>query len=177
MAYLGYKNKAFRKYKEEQEKVRMWKKAEAKKRKDIRNWIKANESKKKRLKDWGNLAMVSILHIAIIALIIVFYAVLTLGTVKAEGSKVGVGNFVMAVSYTDSYNDLVYVSNFINCDHALKYYDDNCATQGAKIMMCQLEEYLYMPIGHNSDSSFDFEPTDKQSCGFVGVQKLKFTED
>ena len=32
MAYLGYKNTAFRKYKEQQEKVRMWKKAEAKKR-------------------------------------------------------------------------------------------------------------------------------------------------
>ena len=43
------------------------------------------------------------------------------------------------------------------------------------IMMCQLED-IYMPIGHNSDSSFDFEPTDKQSCGFVGVQKPKFTE-
>ena len=41
----------------------------------------------------------------------------------------------------------------------------------------ELEKYLYMPIGHNSDSSFDFEPTDRQSCGFVGVQKPKFTED
>ena len=29
-----------------------------------------------------------------------------------------------------------------------------------------------MPIGHNSDSSFDFEPTDKQSCGFVGLENL-----
>ena len=94
-------------------------------------------------------------------------------TVKAD--KVGVGNFVMAVSYTDSYDDLIYVSNFVNCDHALNYYNENC--KEAKIMMCQLEEYLYMPIGHNSDSSFDFEPTDKQSCGFVGVQKPKFVED
>ena len=90
------------------------------------------------------------------------------------GDKVGVGNFVMAVSYTDSYDDLVYVSNFVNCDHALNYYNQNCTS--AKIMMCQLEDYLYMPIGHNSDSSFDFAPTDKQSCGFVGVQKPKFTE-
>ena len=37
-------------------------------------------------------------------------------------------------------------------------------------MMCQLEQYLYA-YGHDSDSSFDFEPTDRQSCGFVGVQK------
>ena len=95
-------------------------------------------------------------------------------TVKAD--KVGVGNFVMAVSYTDSYDDLVYVSNFVDCDHAMNYYNQNCATQGAMIMLCQLEDKLYMPIGHNSDSSFDFEPTDKQSCGFVGVQKPKFTE-
>ena len=94
-------------------------------------------------------------------------------TVKAD--KVGVGNFVMAVSYTDSYDDLVYVANFVDCDMALDYYNMNCTN--AKIMMCQLEEYMYMPIGHNSDSSFDFEPTDKQSCGFVGVQKPKFVED
>ena len=87
------------------------------------------------------------------------------------GSKVGVGNFVMAVSYTDSYDDLQYVANFVNCDMALDYYNLNCGK--AKIMMCQLEEYLYMPIGHNSDVSFDFEPTDTQSCGFVGVQKPK----
>mgnify|MGYP000701498751 FL=1 len=97
---------------------------------------------------------------------------------KAEaGNKVGVGDFVMAVSYTESYNDLQYVANFVNCDHAMKYYNENCATQGAMIMMCQLEKYLYMPIGHDSDSSFDFEPTDRQSCGFVGVQKPKFTKD
>ena len=93
------------------------------------------------------------------------------------GSKVGVGNFVMAVSYTESYNDLQYVANFVNCDMALDYYEMNCATQGAMIMMCQLEEYLYMPIDHVSDSSFDFEPTDKQSCGFVGVQQPKLYKD
>ena len=94
-------------------------------------------------------------------------------TVKAD--KVGDGNFVMAVSYTDSYDDLVYVANFVNCDMALDYYNMNCTS--AKIMMCQLEDKIYMPIGFNSDSSFDFEPTDKQSCGFVGVQKPKFVED
>ena len=97
--------------------------------------------------------------------------------VKADTAKVGVGNFVMAVSYTDSYNDLQYIANFVNCEQAQKYYDDNCAPQGAMIMMCQLEKYLYMPIDHNSDSSFDFEPTDIQSCGFVGVQKPKFIKD
>jgi len=93
------------------------------------------------------------------------------------GNKVGVGNFVMAVSYTESYDDLQYVANFVNCDMALNYYDMNCATQGAKIMLCQLEQYLYMPIGHNSDSSFDFEPTDRQSCGFVGVQQPQLYKD
>ena len=176
MAYLGYKNIAFRKYKEEQEKIRMWKKAEAKKRKDLRIWIRANESKKKKLKDWSSLAVVSIVHLALVVLLIVFYGLFASALVADEkGSKVGVGGFVMAVSYTDSYDDLVYVSNFVNCDHAMKYYNDNCTD--AKIMMCQQEAYLYMPIGHNSDSSFDFEPTDKQSCGFVGVQKPTFIEE
>jgi len=102
--------------------------------------------------------LLSILMIVSIAFLI---------TEKARANKVGVGNFVMAVSYTDSYDDLQYVANFVNCDMALDYYNLNCTN--ASIMMCQLEEYLYMPIGHKSSVPFDFEPTDKQSCGFVGV--------
>ena len=130
---------------------------------------------KRKHKGLCDIATTTILQLVIVLLLIVFYGVFALGVLAEEkGSKVGVGGFVMAVSYTDSYDDLVYVSNFVNCDHALDYYNMNCATQGAKIMMCQLEEYLYMPIGHNSDSSFNFEPTDKQSCGFVGVD-TKFT--
>ena len=162
MAYLGYKNKAFMEYKREQERVKMWKAEQARKRK-----------KKRELR---NITNTTILQLIVVALIIVFYGVFASALIADEkGSKVGVGNFVMAVSYTDSYDDLVYVSNFVNCDHAMKYYNDNCTD--AKIMMCQQEEYLYMTIGHNSDSSFDFEPTDKQSCGFVGVQQPKFVEE
>jgi len=162
MAYLGYKRKAYMNYMKEQERIKMWKAEQARKRLKLRRW--------------RNLSTTFILQLVVVALIIVFYGVFAMGiTAEEKGSKVGVGNFVMAVSYTDSYNDLVYVSNFVNCDHAMKYYNDNCTD--AKIMMCQLEQYLYMPIGHNSDSSFDFEPTDRQSCGFVGVQKPKFTED
>ena len=130
---------------------------------------------KRKYKGLCNIATTTILQLVIVLLLIVFYGVFALGVLAQEkGSKVGVGNFVMAVSYTESYDDLVYVSNFVNCDHALNYYNQNCTD--AKIMMCQLEDYLYMPIGHNSDSSFDFAPTDKQSCGVVGVQKSKFTE-
>ena len=162
MAYLGYKNKAFREYKKEQERIKMWKAEQARKRKKFR--------------EWKNITTTSILQLVVVALIIVFYGVFASALIADEkGSKVGVGNFVMAVSYTDSYDDLQYVANFTNCDMALDYYNMNCTN--AKIMMCQLEEYLYMPIGHNSDSSFDFEPTDKQSCGFVGVQKPKFIEE
>ena len=149
-------------YKREQERIKMWKAEQARKRKKFR--------------EWKNITTTSILQLVVVALIIVFYGVFASAIIADEkGSKVGVGGFVMAVSYTDSYDDLVYVSNFVNCDHAMKYYNDNCTD--AKIMMCQQEEYLYMPIGHNSDSSFDFEPTDKQSCGFVGVQKPKFVEE
>ena len=134
-----------------------------------------NFKQKRKIKEWCHVSTATILQLVIVALMIVFYGVFALGVLAQEkGSKVGVGNFVMAVSYTDSYDDLVYVSNFVNCDHALNYYNQNCTS--AKIMMCQLEKYLYMPIGHKSDSSFDFAPTDKQSCGFVGVQKPKFTE-
>jgi capsule polysaccharide export protein KpsE/RkpR len=161
MAYLGYKQKALREYKEEQARIKVWKEEQ--------------KAKRKKFREWRNITTTSILQLVVVALIIVFYGVFASAIIANEkGSKVGVGNFVMAVSYTDSYDDLVYVSNFVNCDHAMKYYNDNCTD--AKIMMCQQEEYLYMPIGHNSDSSFDFAPTDKQSCGFVGVQKPKFTE-
>ena len=162
MAYLGYKQKALREYKEEQARIKVWKEEQ--------------KAKRKKFREWRNITTTSILQLVVVALIIVFYGVFASAIIANEkGSKVGVGGFVMAVSYTDSYDDLVYVSNFVNCDHAMKYYNDNCTD--AKIMMCQQEEYLYMPIGHNSDSSFDFEPTDKQSCGFVGVQKPKFVEE
>jgi hypothetical protein len=162
MAYLGYKNKAFMEYKREQERVKMWKAEQARKRK-----------KKRELR---NITNTTIIQLVVVALIIALYGVFASAIIAEEkGSKVGVGGFVMAVSYTDSYDDLVYVSNFVNCDHAMKYYNDNCTD--AKIMLCQQESYLYMPVGHNSDSSFDFEPTDKQSCGFVGVQQPKFVEE
>ena len=161
MAYLGYKQKALREYKEEQARIKVWKEEQ--------------KAKRKKFREWRNITTTSILQLVVVALIIVFYGVFASAIIANEkGSKVGVGGFVMAVSYTDSYDDLVYVSNFVNCDHAMKYYNDNCTD--AKIMLCQQEDYLYMPIGHNSDSSFDFAPTDKQSCGFVGVQKPKFTE-
>ena len=161
MSYLGYKNIAFRKHMREQERIRKWKEEQ--------------KAKKRKWREWKNITTTSIIQLVVVALIIVFYGVFASALIADEkGSKVGVGNFVMAVSYTDSYDDLVYVSNFVNCDHALNYYNQNCTD--AKIMMCQQEDYLYMPIGHNSDSSFDFAPTDKQSCGFVGVQKPKFTE-
>ena len=110
--------------------------------------------------------------IGIILVLLLLVYTITLPHAEAKGSKVGVGNFVMAVSYTESYDDLQYVANFVSCEHAQAYYDSNCI--GAYIMMCQLEEYLYMPIGHKSDSSFDFEPTEGRSCGFVGVD-TKFT--
>ena len=160
MSYLGYKNIAFRKHMREQARIRKWKEEQ--------------KAKKRKWREWKNITTTSIIQLVVVALIIVFYGVFASALIADEkGSKVGVGNFIMAVSYTDSYDDLVYVSNFVNCDHALDYYNMNCTD--AKIMMCQLEQYLYMPIGHNSDSSFDFEPTDKQSCGFVGVEKPKFT--
>ena len=160
MAYLGYKTKAFREYKKEQERIRLWKEKE--------------KEKKRQRRLHKNVFRSTVACIGVAVMLIALYAVVLVTSSKAEGSKVGVGNFVMAVSYTESYDDLVYVSNFVNCDHAMNYYNQNCTD--AKIMMCQQEAYLYMPIGHNSDSSFDFAPTDKQSCGFVGVQKPKFTE-
>ena len=109
----------------------------------------------------------------ILTLLLLLFIFCWLMIENARANKVGVGNFVMAVSYTESYDDLQYVANFVNCDMALDYYNLNCTN--ASIMMCQNEDYLYMPIGHKSSVPFDFEPTDKQSCGFVGVDNNNFT--
>ena len=160
MAYLGYKQKALRKFNEEQEIVRFWKKKQ--------------KAERKKFREWKNITTTSILQLVVVALIIVFYGVFALAImsdVKADTVKVGDGAFVMAVSYTESYDDLQYVANFPNCDLALDYYNQNCTS--ANIMMCQLEDKLYMPMNHdtrNTFSSFDFEVDDSQSCGFVKTQ-------
>ena len=160
MSYLGYKNKAFKEYKREQEAVKIWKIEQ--------------KAKRKRLREWKNLSTTFILQLIVVALIIVFYGVfasLLITDVKADTVKVGDGAFVMAVSYTESYDDLQYVANFPDCDLALDYYNQNCTT--ANIMMCQLEDKLYMPMNHdtrNTFSTFDFEVNDSQSCGFVKTQ-------
>ena len=106
--------------------------------------------------------------------LIALYVLLALSCAKADTKKIGEGNFVMAVSYTESYKDLHYVANFSTCSEAQAYYDSNCI--GAMIMMCQLEDKLYMPLNHdttNAFSSFDFEIAVGNSCGFVGVDTFK----
>ena len=160
MSYLGYKNKAFKEYKREQEAVKIWKIEQ--------------KAKRKKLREWKNLSTTFILQLVVVALIIVFYGVFASALItdsKADTIKVGDGAFVMAVSYTESYDDLQYVANFPDCDLALEYYNQNCTT--ANIMMCQLEDKLYMPMNHdtrNTFSTFDFEVNDSQSCGFVKTQ-------
>ena len=107
-----------------------------------------------------------------LAVVILIFAWLFIERVQADTIKIGEGPFVLAVSYTDSYDDLEYVANFMSCAEAEEFYYANCID--ALIMMCQLEEHLYMPLNHNSDnsfSSFDFEVSAQQSCGFVKTQE------
>ena len=151
-------------YMKEQERIKMWKAEQARKR--------------LKLRGWKNLYKATIAHVVIAIMLIALYSLVFVTSAKADTIKVGDGAFVMAVSYTESYDDLQYVANFPNCDLALDYYNMNCTN--AYIMMCQLEDKLYMPISHearNTFSTFDFEIDTAQSCGFVGVQKPKFTED
>ena len=151
MAYLGYKNIAFRKYMREQEKIKMWK-AE----------YKRKQLKLKRRKDCLRATIVMTL---VAVLMVLAYIGVGISLVKAQ--PIGVGNFIMAVSYTDSYSDLKYVANFPNCEMAQNYYNQNCTD--AKIMLCQLEEYLQLPESYSQE--FTYASTDKQSCGFVGVEQ------
>ena len=105
-----------------------------------------------------------------LAIVILIFAWLFIERAQADTIKIGEGPFVLAVSYTESYNDLQYIANFANCDKALDYYNLNCGE--AKIMMCQAEDRMYMPLDHdtgNEFSSFDFEIDTNQSCGFVST--------
>ncbi len=157
MSYLGYKNKAFMNYQREQERVKIWK-------------IK-QKAERKRLREWKNIYKATLAHVVIAIMLIALYSLVYITSAKADTIKVGDGAFVMAVSYTESYDDLQYVANFPDCDLALDYYNQNCTT--ASIMMCQLEDKLYMPMNHdtrNTFSTFDFEVNDSQSCGFVKTQ-------
>ena len=83
-----------------------------------------------------------------LAVVILIFAWLFIERVQADTIKIGEGPFVLAVSYTDSYDDLEYVANFMSCAEA--------------------EEFYY---SDNSFSSFDFEVSAQQSCGFVKTQE------
>ena len=169
MAYLGYKSKAFMDYKREQERVKMWKAEQARKR--------------KKLRELRNITNTTIMQLVVVALIIAFYGVFAsfiMSDAKADTIKVGDGPFVLAVSYTESYDDLQYVANFPDCEIALTYFHANC--NKAPIAMCQAQDRMYMPVNHqteNTFSSFDFEVDDSQSCGFVKTQAgySTFVED
>ena len=158
MSYLGYKNIAYRKHMREQRRVAEWRTKQREKR--------------KRIREWCHVSTIAILQLVVVALIILFYGLFASAIMAKDTIKVGEGPFVMAVSYTQSYDDLEYVANFITCDDAEKYFYKNCTS--APIMMCQLENALHMPMNHetrNTFSKFDFEVDDSQSCGFVKTQK------
>ena len=153
MSYLGYKNSVFRKHMRER-------------REEVEKERKRNAKRMKQL------YKATLAHVVIAVMLIALYSLVYITSAKADTIKVGEGPFVMAVSYTQSYDDLEYVANFMNCDDAEKYFYKNCTS--APIMMCQLENALHMPMNHetrNTFSKFDFEVDDSQSCGFVKTQK------
>ena len=157
MSYLGYKSKAFRLH------MRAKRKAEELKTQ--------RRERKRRVREWCTVSTTAIIQLVIVALIIVFYGVFAMSVMAKDTIKVGDGPFVLAVSYSQSYDDLQYVANFHDCDTAMTYFHSKCSE--APIAMCQLESKMYMPINHNSEntfSTFDFEVDDSQSCGFVKTQ-------
>ena len=151
MAYLGYKQKALRKHKNHMAYVKKWKAEHQRKKLELKR-------KRDCLKATVVMTMVAILMVL---------AYIGVGISLVKSQPIGVGNFVMAVSYTDSYKDLQYVANFPNCDMAQNYYNQNCID--AKIMLCQLEQYIQLPDSYTED--FTYASKDKHSCGFVGVQQ------
>ena len=120
---LRLQEQSFQEYKREQEAVKIWKIEQ--------------KAKRKKFREWCNVTTTTILQLVVVALIIVFYGVFAsalISDAKADTVKVGDGAFVMAVSYTESYDDLQYVANFPDCDSALDYFMQNC--NKATIMQC-----------------------------------------
>ena len=163
MAHLGYKNKAFKDYKREQEAVKIWKIEQKAKKKRRKRTVK-------RIK---NIIGTVLYSLSIIVVAFLLYFLVSMPHVEADTKKFGEGPFVMAISYTD-YKNLQYVGNFPTCVEAEAYYYANCAD--APVMFCQAEDRMYMPINHNPEntfSTFDFEIHTAQSCGFVGVDTFE----
>ena len=76
MSYLGYKNKAFKEYKREQEAVKIWKIEQ--------------KAKRKKFRDWCTLTSTAILQLVIVALIISFYVVFALFVMSDVAVEVAV---------------------------------------------------------------------------------------
>ena len=134
--------------------------------------LKTERRERRRIfREWKGLFVTTVNFIVIAIMLIALYSLVYFTSAKADTIKVGDGPFVLAVSYTQSYDDLQYVANFNDCDTAMTYFHSKCSE--APIAMCQLEAKMYMPINHNSEntfSTFDFEVDDSQSCGFVKTQ-------
>ena len=91
-------------------------------------------------------------------------------------NMIGEGVFILAVSLSGSYDDLKYVSNFNDCSEAQLHYVEHCSEYKASV--CLLEKYANIPRDHATVNAFDFDITEPQTCGFVGVDtRKKFLED
>ena len=73
MAYLGYKNKAFMKYQKEQERIKMWKAEQARKR--------------LKLRGWKNLYKATVVHVVIAIMLIALYSLVFVTSSKADTIK------------------------------------------------------------------------------------------
>lgn len=76
--------------------------------------------------------------------------------------------FVLMVSLSGNYKDERIAGHFLNCEQAMYYYSQVCNDH--KAARCILKEH----IDKVSLETFDFDIKERQSCGFVGVQKEKF---
>ena len=82
-------------------------------------WKAEQARKRLKLRGWKNLYKATLAHVVIAIMLIALYSLVFVTSSKADTIKVGDGPFVMAVSYTESYDDLQYVANFPDCDLAL----------------------------------------------------------
>ncbi len=89
---------------------------------------------------------------------------------------IGEGLFIFAVSLSGDYTDMKYIANFPNCIIAMQYFKEHCSEY--KAASCTPKEYTMLPPNHATVNAFDFDITEPQSCGFVGVDtREQFTND
>jgi hypothetical protein len=77
--------------------------------------------------------------------------------------------FVLMVSLSGNYKDERIAGHFFNCKQAMYYFKSQCSDH--KAARCLMKEQVDKISLKAFEDTFSFDIKERQSCGFVGVDK------